>query len=293
MQLMSWRSGALALIAHGALALATAPAAAQQPLLDVVHTVAGPDVPVPAERTFSVNAAGTYHVILTDLGTQLTPPAPLASVEMALTSGNAIVGTPLTAAGTLTFTAANAGDYTIHVVATLSPPASGSAPIGAIGINVTDANNSLLDTFSDTLAPPSASVPNGAGVLAGSFRVQTSGSYQVSLTDLAFPQALSTLTLIIIQEGQPNPVTILPGGANPVMLQASPPPPAPAVVYDIFAIGESAASPQAGLYSVSVTPAGGGQAVFTRTTAVGAVGLIASPGLKAQGYTLSLTDLGV
>src|SRR5262249_999570 len=137
------------------------------------------------------------------------------------------------------------------------------------------------------------SVPNGAGVLAGSFQVQTSGSYQVSLTDLAFPQALSTLTLIIIQEGQPNPVTILPGGPNPVMLQASPPPPAPAIVYDIFAIGESAASPQAGLYSVSVTPAGGGQAGFTRTTAVGAVGLIASPGLKAQGYTISLTDLGV
>jgi len=225
MQLMSWRSGALALIAHGALALATAPAAAQAPLLHVVHTVAGPDVPVPAEHTFSVNAAGTYHVILTDLGTQLTPPAPLASVAMALTSGNAIVGTPLAAAGTLTFTAAGAGDYVIHVVATLSAPASGSAPIGAIGINVTDANNNLLDTFSDTLAPAATSVPNGAGVMAGSFQVQTSGSYQVTLADLQFPQALSCspapcapLTLIIVQEGQPSPVTILPGDANPVML---------------------------------------------------------------------------
>jgi tetratricopeptide (TPR) repeat protein len=299
MQLMSCRSGALALIACGALALAAVPAAAQAPLLDVVHTVAGPDVPVPAEHTFTVNAAGTYHVILTDLGTQLTPPAPLASVEMAITSGNAIVGTPLTTAGTLTFTASAAGDYLIHVVATLSPPAQqGASPIGAIGINVTDANNNLLYTFSDTLAPPSTSVPNGAGVMAGSFQVQTSGSYQVSLTDLQFPQALSCspapcvpLTLIIIQEGQPNPVTILPGGANPVMLQASPPPPSQAIVYDIFALGTSDASPQAGLYSVSVTPAGGGQAVFSRTTPVGAVGLIGSPGLKAQGYTLSLTDL--
>jgi tetratricopeptide (TPR) repeat protein len=298
MQLMSWRSGALALIAGGALALATVPAAAQAPLLDVVHTVAGADVPVPAEHTFSVNAAGTYHVTLNDLGPQLTPPAPLASVAMALTSGNAIVGTPLATPGTLTFNASGAGDYVIHVVATLSPPASGSAPIGAIGINVTDANNNLLDTFSDTLAPPSTSTPNGAGVLAGSFQVQTSGSYQVTLADLQFPQALSCspapcvpLTLIIIQEGQPNPVTILPGGANPVMLQASPPPPAQAIVYDIFALGISDASPQAGLYSVSVTPSAGGAAVFTRTTAVGAVGLLGSPGLKAQGYTLSLTDL--
>jgi tetratricopeptide (TPR) repeat protein len=291
MQLMSWRSGALALIAVSALALAAAPVRAQAPLLDVVHTVGGPDVPVPAEHAFSVNAAGTYHVTLTDLGPQLTPPAPLASVEMAITSGNAVVGTPLMAAGTLTFIASGAGDYIIHVVATLGAPPAGSAPIGAIGINVTDANNNLLDTFSDTLAPPSASVPNGAGVLAGSFQVQTTGSYQVTLTDLQFPQALSTLTLIIIQEGQPNPVTILPGGANPVMLQASPPAPAPAVVYDIFAVGDSSATPQAGLYGVSVTPAGGGAPVFTRTTAVGAVGLIGSPALKAQGYTLSLTDL--
>ena len=292
MQVMSWRSGARAFVACGALALAAAPAAAQAPLLDVVHTVAGPDVPVPAEHSFSVSAAGTYNVTLTDLGTQLSPPAPLASVEMAITSGNAIIGTPLMAAGTLTFTASGAGDYIIHVVATLSPPAQPSAPpIGAIGINVSDANNNLLDTFSDTLAPPSTSVPNGAGVLAGSFQVPTTGNYQVALTDLQFPQALSTLTLIIIQAGQPNPVTIIPGGANPVMLQASPPPPAPAIVYDIFAVGSSSASPQAGLYSVSVTPAGGGQPVFTRTTAVGAVGLIGSPALKAQGYTLSLTDL--
>jgi len=236
MQLMSWRSGALAFIACGPLALAAAPVAAQQaPLLDVVHTVAGtaPNVPVPAEHTFSVSAAGTYNVKLTDLGPQLPYPEPLGSVAMAVTSGNAIVGTPLTAPGTLTFTASGAGDYVIHVVATLTAPASPPAPansplIGAIGIDVTDHNNNLLETFSDTLAPASSSVPNGAGLMTGSFYVQTTGSYQVTLTDLMFPQALCSpapctplLTLIIIQPGQ-LPVTTLPGGANPVQLQAAP-----------------------------------------------------------------------
>ena len=304
MQLMSWRSGALAFIACGPLALAAAPVAAQQaPLLDVVHTVAGtaPNVPVPAEHTFSVSAAGTYNVKLTDLGPQLPYPEPLGSVAMAVTSGNAIVGTPLTAPGTLTFTASGAGDYVIHVVATLTAPASPPAPansplIGAIGIDVTDHNNNLLETFSDTLAPASSSVPNGAGLMTGSFYVQTTGSYQVTLTDLMFPQALCSpapctplLTLIIIQPGQ-LPVTTLPGGANPVQLQAAPQG-SPPIIYDIFAFGSSTASPAAGLYHVSVTPATGGQPVFTQTTAVGAVGLIGSPALKAQGYTLAVNDL--
>ncbi|MBV8300755.1 MAG: hypothetical protein JOY68_02400, partial [Candidatus Dormibacteraeota bacterium] len=288
---MSWRSGALASVVCLAFALAAA-ARAQAPLLDVVRTVAGPDVPVPVEHSFSVAAAGTYHVTLTDLGSQLTPPAPLSAVQMAVTSGSAIVGTPLAAPGTQTFTATAAGDYIIHVVATLTPPPPGSPPIGAIGIKVTDANDNLLDTFSDTLAPPAASVPNGAGVVSGSFQVPASGNYQITLSDLGFPQTLSTLTLIIVQEGQANPVTVLPGGTNPVALQASPPPPAAPIIYDIFAVGASSASPAAGLYSVAVAPVGGGASVFTRTTAVGAVGLLGSPALKAQAYTLTLSDLG-
>src|SRR5579872_5562559 len=75
-------------------------------LLHEVHTLATATTGVPVEHPISIANAGTYQITLTDLGAANTPtPAPLASVKLALTSGDAVVGTPLTKAGVLTFTA--------------------------------------------------------------------------------------------------------------------------------------------------------------------------------------------
>ena len=69
-------------------------AQAQTTVLNEVHTLAEPQTGVPIEHTFDISTAGTYTVTLTDLGATLTPSAPLASVKLAVTGGDAIVGTP-------------------------------------------------------------------------------------------------------------------------------------------------------------------------------------------------------
>jgi Flp pilus assembly protein TadD len=272
-----WKSSASALLCVSALVCTSA--AAQNVLLDVVQTVAAPSSAAPVEHTLEISNAGNYQITLTDLGAQLTPSAPLASVALAVTSSNAIVGTPLMAAGTTTLAAAT-GTYQIHVVGT-----PGSTPgSGPIGITVTQ-GATLIASFSDTLAPPASSIPNNEGVLNSSFTVPNSGNYQVTLTDLQFPQSLTALTLVIVPQGQ-NPVFTLPGSTNPVTLQAG-------VTYDIFAVGQASGSPGAGMYAVTVAPSGGGTAVFSAAIPVGAVAQVGSPALPAQSITLTLADLAL
>src|SRR5215472_2776279 len=277
--LKSWKSVALLATCW---ALTTA-AFGQTPPLEVVQTLAAPDRAVPVEDTFNITTAGTYAITLTDLGAQLPAPAPLASVKLAITSGSSIVGTPLSAAESANFDAAP-GTYIIHVVGQ-----PGAVPgSGPFGITVTDATHNPIARFSGNLELPQASVPSNLGVQTGSFTVPTNASYQVSLTDLQLPQSqsLSALSLAITIQGGAL-VTTLPGAGNTsVALQSG-------VTYDIFAYGQSTSSPAAGLYGVNVSPSGGGTPVYGKATPVGAVALIASPTLKAQNYTLKLSDLTI
>jgi hypothetical protein len=187
----------------------------------------------------------------------------------------------LSAAGNTSFSA-TPGTYVIHVVGQ-----PGAVPgSGPFGITVTDSMQNPIASFSGTLALPQASVPNNEGVLTGSFTVPTNASYQVSLADLQLPQALTTLTLAITIQGGAL-VTTLPAAGNiSVALQSG-------VTYDIFAVGQSTATPSAGLYGVNVSPAGGGTPVYGNAVPVGAVALVGTPPLKAQNYTLKISDLTV
>jgi hypothetical protein len=270
-----------------------------QPLVNVVHTVAAATQPVPVEETFNITAAGTYQVTLTDLGALQTPtPVPLASATLAITSGNKVVGTPLVATSgstswNMTFSA-TPGTYVIHVVGTLST-ASGAAAIpgyGSIGMLVTNtANNAQVGAFSGVLALPATGTPSNVGTLNDSFSVSTAGSYQVTLTDLQLPTALSTLTSAMLAQGSSTLLANLVTGSAPnplvatatVSLQ-------PGIVYQIVAGGESGAV-NAGLYGVNVSPAGGGAPVYTNTIPVGAVTSVGKPALTAASYTLSFADL--
>ena len=258
-----------------------ATAVGQTPPIQQVHTVAAPDRAVPVEDTFNITNAGTYGITLTDLGAQLPTPAPLASVKLAITSGSSIVGTPLSAPGSTNFTA-SPGAYIIHVVGQ-----PGAVPgSGPFGITVTDAMNNPIASFSGNLALPQASVPNNEGVLTGSFTVPTSDNYQVSLMDLQLPQTLSTLTLAITVQGGALVTTLPAAGNTSVALNSG-------VTYDIFAVGQSSATPAAGLYGVNVSPTGGGTPVYGNAVPVGAVALVGTPGLKVQSYTFKLSDLAL
>jgi hypothetical protein len=270
-----------------------------QPLVNVVHTVAAATQPVPVEETFNITTAGTYQVTLTDLGAlQMPTPVPLASATLAITSGNKVVGTPLVATSgstswNMTFSA-TPGTYVIHVVGTLST-ASGAAAIpgyGSIGMLVTNtANNAQVGAFSGVLALPATGTPSNVGTLNDSFSVSTAGGYQVTLTDLQLPTALSTLTLAMLAQGSSTLLANLVTGSAPnpliatatVSLQ-------PGIVYQVVAGGESGAV-NAGLYGVNVSPAGGGTPVYTNTIPVGAVTSVGKPALTAASYTLSFADL--
>jgi hypothetical protein len=269
----------LALLTIGGLAPEHARAAA---LLDDVHTIATSSTAVPIEHDVQISAAGTYSIQLTDLGAALTPPAPLTSVELAVTFNDALVGAPLNGAGTLQVHAAAAGVYRLHVVGM-----PGSTPgSGPIGIQVTSAGNQVVFSSSDTLALPAQATP--VGVLDGNLTVQTSGSYTVSLTDLQVPQALGgTLTLLLIAQGATSPTLILPTSnvyQGTAALQAG-------VTYRVFAIGQSTATPPAGLYSVTVVPTGGGAPVYVAAEPVGATTALGSLSLNAGSATLVLADL--
>jgi len=277
---MSWKSFssmALAVVCVCTLSDARADA----PLLSEVHTVALANAVVPAEHTFTVSLAGNYTLTLTDFGA--TPPntVPLKAVKLAITSGGTLVGTPLTATGSVTFPA-TAGDYVVHVVATLGDPGSGQ-----IGIHIADSTNTATYDFSDSLSLPPDAIPNGGGGIDDLFTVPTSGNFQVTLSDLQLPQALTTLTMAIVQEGG-SLITSLPtAGTTTVALQSG-------VNYRIFAVGSVDLSLfNAGLFGASVTPVGTTTPAYAKTVPVGAVTLIGSPMLSAGGYSLTASDLSL
>lgn len=271
------RGSLLALLIAGV--VLSAPSHAQSTLVDEVHTVAVATQAVPAEHSFDISVPGTYTVTLVDLGAALTPAAPLSSVKLAVTSAASVVGTPLTAAGSMQFNASAAGKYIVHVVGV-----PGSAPgSGPIGISIADSNSVQLAAFSDVLALPSTGIPSNEGVLDDSFTVPADGNYHITLTDLQFPQALGVLTLALTPAGGAL-ITTLPGGPDTVALQAG-------VNYRVFAVGQSTGAVNAGLYGVNITPAAGGAAVYGQSIPVGIVASFGRPQLTADNYTLAVSDL--
>ncbi len=262
--------------------LGVAPVLAQTTVFDEVHTLAAATTGVPVEHTLNITSAGTYTVTLTDLGAALTPAAPLASVKLAVSGSDALVGSPLVGAGTLTLPNLTPGTYQLHVVGTPGNVA-GSGPIGIV---VNGPGNAQLDAFADVIALPSKALPNGEAVLDDSFGVSTTGTYTVTLTDLKLPQSLSTLTLLLIAQGSSTPVATLPNGGSytaSVALTAG-------VTYRLFAVGEAQASVNAGLYTAVVTD-GGGAVVRGDAVPVGATTAVGSPTLAAGSDTFTLTDL--
>ena len=279
------------------LAVATT-AGAQAPPFTEVHTIAAATTGVPIEHTFSVTTAtaGNYTITLTDLGALQAsplPPAPLASVKLAVTSGGTIVGTPLVGAGTLNLNSLAAGNYTLHVVG-MPGNVPGSGPIGIV---VNGPGNNEVASYQDVIALPSNGLPNGEAVLNPQqpFTVDTTGTYTVTLADLQLPQALSTLTLAILQAGAgPPPLVQLPNPALPNPMQWTGTLTA-SVPYQVFAIGQADPAANAGLFTVVITSgAPGGPVIKGWAVPVGSTTLVGSPTLKpssANGDALVLTDL--
>jgi hypothetical protein len=253
-----------------------------------VHTLAAPDTPVPVEHDFSITTAGSYQIVLTDLGALYAAPIPMSAVMMAVTTGGSQVGHTLGAPGTFQFNATAGSTYTVHVVGT---PGASSGGVGVIGLQVgTAANPTSIASFSDNVQA-SASLPPGTAILDDSFTVNNSGSYVISLTDLNLPQNLATLTLALTVPGQPSsqPVAILPDPNNNNAMQATVSL-STGTTYRITAIGAAGAA-NAGLYSAVVTPQGAGTPVYGKAIPLGATLQVGAVTLAAGNHTLILTDL--
>ena len=263
---------------------------AQAPLLDEVHTISASAVPV--EATFDIAVAGTYNIELTDLGTAYKPPlgpAPLASLELAVTLDHSVVAV-LSETGSATGTAnthfnATVGTYTLHVIGRLGTSAA-SGPVGILITNVAD--GSTVYSLASNLAPSPTAIPADTAVLNDAFTVATPGKYDVGLADLQLPQSLSTLTLVILQPGASTPAaTLSAAGSTSFTAQAG--------KYLVFVIAQTAAAMStaavnAGLFSVNVSADAGGASVYSHTAPVGIVQNLGVVSLSTGPQTLTLSD---
>lgn len=283
---------------HGLLlmlaALAGSSAAfAQTALLSDVHTITASDAAPAVEHSFTITTAGTYTVTLTDLGAALTPSAPLASVEMAITQGNATTGTPqiLTGTGSITLNATANSTYSLHVVGTPGT-VSGSGPIEE---DVTaSGGGTKLYSFIDAIESPPQQQSSSVGVLEShnTFTAPVSGTYTVTLTDLQFPAALQSVELLLVDDTTQQGTVLSSAGSAQIALNAND-------SGTIIAIGQEASTAAGGLFSVTLAPpAGTGSFYPTNVVPVGGVTLLQSSAtingtsnLSAGSTTLTVNDL--
>lgn len=189
-------------------------------------------------------AAGSYQATANDFGF----PAPLSAVQFAVAQNGALLAQE-NVTGTVKFTAA-AGPVVMLVNATPQTNVN-----GLVDVNV-QTSGSAPQLLFDQLQPVS---PSG-GFKSTSINLGTSGNFQVTLTDLAFPAQLQNLALIgssagvvlgTIYSGGSFPITAAPGNYQ-FTLVATPTPPQ---LYGLYGIQVVNAAPQVALMAspMSVT----------------------------------------
>jgi hypothetical protein len=252
---------------------------AQTPALEEIQTVSTVVTPVQS-APFVVATAGQHDITLQDLGAQLSQPAPLAAIQLAVMRGPVVV-TTLTAAGTKRVDL-SAGTYTLRAAGQPGPNAGSglfSVAVQAVGAG------SALASFTDTLSAVDAPVPDSVRVFESSVSL-SAGSYTAELVDLAFPQGL-VLSSVIITAGA-SPVARLSRPATPADQAAFNS--AATATYSIFALGD-AGSAVGGLFVIRIRDAANA-VVYSQALGVGRVVKLAStPSLAAGSYTLFSADL--
>lgn len=248
------------------------------------------DATLPQPITFQIATAGSYTVTLTDLRI----PGPLGSLK-------AIVAHDLQTAAQLevTYPAAPAvpvpatqafmatpGTYRLHV---LGIPRAGEAGGGFfIGVEPT-AGGAAVVNHAGVIA--AESLPGtGQSALQTTFEIEQAGTYQLTLTDHAFPVALTSIQALLLQEtasGPPVPVTTTPDPiATPGMYQFTATP----GTYQLVVVATAPGATLAGLYSVRIA-AGSASPVYRSVQPVGlmppAVDVVVT---TAGQYSLTLAD---
>jgi len=263
--------------------LAAAPSQADV-LLDQTNIIGIPSVAPPAEYSFTAATAQALTLTLTDLQT----PAAFTSLQVAVTLGNALVGSatvdPSTHKATLSIPAAS-GSYSLDVIGT---PNSAQG-LGSFGVCVAPATSpsSCVSaySFSGNIQTPSTTSTTGTSTLNTNFTSTVAGTYTVTLTDDAFPLALQSASAGIFQGSTPIDVGIPAGTPTQVTLAAD-------TSYQLLVAAVANASLEAGLYGIQIIDPSGA-AVFARTLPVGTLQAASIvDNTTAGALTLSLTDYG-
>jgi hypothetical protein len=265
-------------------ALAATPASADV-LLDQTNLVGLPSVPAPSQYSFTAATAQALTLTLTDFQT----PAAFASLQVAVTLGDVLVGKPA-AVDSTTHTAtvaipAAAGNYTLHVIGMPALLPNSNQGFGSFGVCVAPATSATsciaAYSYSGNIQTPATASSTGTSTVNTNFTSTTAGTYTVTVTDDAFPVALQAVAGGISLGS--TPISSLAAGTTQVALAAG-------TSYQLLIAAIANATVQAGLYGVLITDPSGA-AIFDRTLPVGT--LAASTivdNTAAQGLSLSLTD---
>ncbi len=290
------------LVAIGMLCLLIGQARAAA-LLDQVQLVADATVaanPTLPAQTFTVQQAGSYVITLTDL--QL--PTALASLQLTIATSTASI-VKLTTTSATTTTPQTSATQTVQLqpgtyyAQALASAAAGSVG-GTFGVQVAPAGGgAAILQFSDAVGPVNPSPTTGQSVISAKFTVSTGGTYQLSATDLAFPVALSSFQITILNDCgttsgcvshvvSPTPMAVTGTSSTPVTL--------PAGTYDVFIAATAGTNPSGsgapeGLYSVRIAGGPDGS-VYNTTNPVGELPTpISIPIATAGTLSLQVTDL--
>jgi hypothetical protein len=256
-------------------------AAATPPIPPESRLVAASGAATTTSQAFTVASAEDLVVTLTDLKV----PAPLASATVAVTQGDALVGsatfaTPATSA-TLSIPQA-AGAYTLWVFGT--PNASFS--VGTFTACVAPKASPSACIQSDSLAgnisaASSASNPT-VSTLSTTLTVTAAGSYTFNFTDFQFPAALSTPPDLALFQGSS---TIQLSIASGTSINLSP------GTYTLLSIAQADQTTAAGLYGLTITSPGAAKPLLDTAVPVGtlpAATVFDNP--STQAVTLKITD---
>ena len=254
-------------------------------LLDQASIIGLPSVAPPAEYSFTPASAQALTLTLTDLQT----PAAFTSLQVAVTLGNALVGSATidgtTHKATLSIPAAAGSTYSVDMIGT----PNATQGVGSFGVCVAPATSptSCISTysFSGNIQTPSATSTTGTSTLSTNFTSTVAGAYTVTLTDDAFPIALQSVSAGIFQGSTPIDVGIPAGPPTTVTLAAD-------TNYGLLVAAVANSTLQAGLYGIQITDPTGATA-YVRTLPVGtlkAATIVDNP--VAQNLTLSLIDYG-
>ncbi len=270
-----------------AVAVSSAGPARADVLLDETNLVGLPNVAAPSEYSFTASTAQALTLTLTDFQTPLA----FGSLQVAVTLGDALIGSATADANTHVATLAipaAAGSYTVHVIGT----PTGTQGYGTFGVCVSLASAASCDasseiaaySFSGSILTPTPPSSTASSTLDTNFNSTVAGTYTVTLTDDAFPAALQSISGGVSQGSTPINSVPFALGQNQIQLAASTP-------YTLIIGAAADVTAMAGLYGISIKDPNG-TVVFLRTIPVGTMAASTVVDNSAtQTLSLDLIDL--